>query len=149
MLESVHPAQISTLNEGSATLSTGRIIECDCVIACVGFERNTTVCEALTDKTSISHANYLAPNLIYLADAEIDEQAFNYFFGSSVIEYAKFYSELWGANVATCVEIKTLRRSAESSHRPPRHRCDACSTAWRCRFPTARPSQDGRVIAEK
>ena len=31
---------------------------------------------------------------------------------------------------------------------PPRHRCDACSMAWRCRFLTARRSQDGRVIAE-
>ena len=49
-----------------------------------------------------------------------------------------------------CVEIKILRRGrAESSRRPPRHRCDACSTAWRCRFLTARRSQDGRVIAEK
>ncbi len=34
---------------------------------------------------------------------------------------------------------------AESSHRPPRHRRDACSIAWRCRFLTARSSQDGRV----
>ena len=25
----------------------------------------------------------------------------------------------------------------------------ACSTAWRCRFLAARPSQHGRVIAEK
>ena len=49
-----------------------------------------------------------------------------------------------------CVEIKNLRRvRAESSHRPPRHRRDACSMAWRCRFLTARPSQDGHVIAEK
>ena len=38
---------------------------------------------------------------------------------------------------------------SESSRRPPRHRRDACSMAWRCRFLTARPSQDGRVIAEK
>ena len=52
--------------------------------------------------------------------------------------------------VAGCVEIKILRRvRAESSRRPPRHRRDACSTAWRCRFLAARPSQDGRVIAEK
>ena len=51
--------------------------------------------------------------------------------------------------VTTCVEIKILRRvRAESSRRPPRHRRDACSTAWRCRFLAARPSQDGRVIAE-
>ena len=36
-----------------------------------------------------------------------------------------------------CVEIKNLRRvRAESSHRPPRHRRDACSMAWRCRFLT-------------
>ena len=39
--------------------------------------------------------------------------------------------------VDTCVEIKILRRvRAESSHRPPRHRRDACSMAWRCRFLT-------------
>ena len=51
---------------------------------------------------------------------------------------------------SACVEIKILRRvRAESSRRPPRHRRDACSMAWRCRSLTARPSQDGRVIAEK
>ena len=49
-----------------------------------------------------------------------------------------------------CVEVKILRRvRAESSRRPPRHRRDACSMAWRCRFLAARPSQVGRVIAEK
>ena len=41
-----------------------------------------------------------------------------------------------------CVEIKILRRV-------PRHRRDACSMAWRCRFLAARSSQVGRVIAEK
>ena len=52
--------------------------------------------------------------------------------------------------VMDCVEIKILRRvRAESSSRPPRHRRDACSMAWRCRFLAARASQDGRVIAEK
>ena len=55
-----------------------------------------------------------------------------------------------GCCVWHCVEIKILRRvRAESSRRPPRHRRDACSMAWRCRFLTARRSQDGRVIAEK
>jgi len=50
----------------------------------------------------------------------------------------------------TCVEIKISRRvRAESSRRPTRHRRDACSMAWQCRFLTARPSQDGRAIAEK
>ena len=36
-----------------------------------------------------------------------------------------------------------------SSRRPPPHRRDACSMAWRCRFLAARPSQHGRVIAAK
>ena len=49
-----------------------------------------------------------------------------------------------------CVEIKILRRvRPESPRRPPRHRRDACSMAWRCRFLAARPNQDGRVIAVK
>ena len=43
---------------------------------------------------------------------------------------------------------KFYRRSPESQRRPPRHRRDACSMAWRCRF-AAQPSQDGRAIAEK
>ena len=52
--------------------------------------------------------------------------------------------------VYACVEIKVLWRvRPESPRRPPRHRRDACSMAWRCRFLTAGPSQDGRVIAEK
>ena len=52
--------------------------------------------------------------------------------------------------VLPCVEIKILRRvRAESSRRPPRHRRSACSTAWRCRFLTARRSHHGHVIAEK
>ena len=52
--------------------------------------------------------------------------------------------------VVGCVEIKILRSvRVESSTRPPRHGHDACSTVWRCRFLTARPSQVGRVIAEK
>ena len=55
-----------------------------------------------------------------------------------------------GRDVRVCVEIKILRHvRAESSRCPPRHRRAACSMAWRCRFLTARPSQDGRVIAEK
>ena len=46
-------------------------------------------------------------------------------------------------SVNSCVQIKFRRV------RPPRHRRDACSMAWRCRFLAARPSQDGRVIAKK
>ena len=55
----------------------------------------------------------------------------------------------WTA-VAVCVEINiSLRVRAESLRRPPRHRRDACSMAWRCRFLAARPSQDRRAIAAR
>ena len=37
----------------------------------------------------------------------------------------------------------------KSSRPPSRHRRDACSMAWRCRFLTARRSQRGHVVAEK
>jgi hypothetical protein len=53
-------------------------------------------------------------------------------------------------HVSRRVDIKILRRlRAEYSRLPRRHRRDACSMAWRCRFLTARPSQDGRIIAKK
>ena len=49
--------------------------------------------------------------------------------------------------VLACVEIKILRRvRAESSRPPPRHRRDACSMAWRCRFLTARPSAPDALV---
>ena len=54
------------------------------------------------------------------------------------------------ASVMSCVEIKILRHvRAESSRRPPRHRRDACSMAWQCRFLTDRRIQRGHAITEK
>ena len=47
--------------------------------------------------------------------------------------------------VVACVAIKILRRvRPESSRRPPRHRRDTCSMAWRYRFLTARRNQRGQ-----
>ena len=67
---------------------------------------------------------------------------------SAVFSYA--HSKGLFAGVTFYVEIKILRRvRAESSRHSPRHRRDACSTAWRCRFLTARPYQHGRIVAEK
>ena len=102
------------LEEGQVHLSDGSVLEADVVVGCIGFERNTTFCEQLTGRTVVHHSNYLDKNMMYLADAEIDETAFNSFFGSSVVEYAKFFSNvfvegfnrpdelgeyLWGDNV--------------------------------------------------
>ena len=48
-------------------------------------------------------------------------------------------AEQSGASHHPVWKIKKIRHSrAESSRRPPRHRCDACSMAWWCSFLTAR-----------
>ena len=62
-------------------LSDGTLLPCDVIVGCIGFERNTTFCEQLTGRTVVRHSNYLDKNMMYLADAEIDETAFNSFFG--------------------------------------------------------------------
>ena len=51
--------------------------------------------------------------------------------------------------VQSCVEIKFTPLVQNRRYRPPRHRRDACSMAWRCRFLTARRNQRGRAIAGK
>jgi hypothetical protein len=76
-------------------LTDGSFLRCDVVVGCIGFERNTTFCEQLTGRTQIKSSSYLDKNMLYLADAEIDESAFNSFFGSSVLEYAKFYTNVY------------------------------------------------------
>jgi hypothetical protein len=111
------PATLERMAPEGCVLSDGTFVPCDVVVGCIGFERNTTFCEQLTGRDQIMHSNYLDKNMIYLADAEIDESAFNSFFGSSVLEYAKFYTNvyveglerpealgpvLWGPKVATC-----------------------------------------------
>mmetsp|Transcript_11574 Transcript_11574/g.19735 ORF Transcript_11574/g.19735 Transcript_11574/m.19735 type:complete len:538 (+) Transcript_11574:1-1614(+) len=108
--------ELERMEANGCVLSDGTTLAADVVVGCIGFERNTTFCEQLTGRSEVKHSNYLDKNMIYLADAEIDESAFNYFFGSSVLEYAKFYTHvfveglerpdalgplLWGQQVAT------------------------------------------------
>jgi hypothetical protein len=79
---------LASMDVNGCILTDGSHVPADIVVGCIGFERNTTFCEQLTGRTLIKHSNYLDKNLIYLADAEIDESAFNSFFGSSVLECA-------------------------------------------------------------
>ena len=65
-----------------------------------------------------------------------------------VCEAGYHYSSVDGRCIELCGN-QTFTARSESPRRPPRHRRDACSMVWRCRFLTARPSPDGRVIAEK
>ena len=87
--------EVESMYESGAVITNGERIPADIVIGCIGFVRNTTLCEALTGMDDVGHSNYLSRDLMYLADAEIDEGAFNSFFGSSVLEYGKFFTEVF------------------------------------------------------
>jgi len=81
--------------DGVVISSSGEFIPCDVVIGCIGFHRSSYLCEYLTGRSEVKTTNYLDKNMMYLADAEIDEGAFNSFFGSSVLEYGKFFSNVY------------------------------------------------------
>merc|ERR1712241_1327831 len=76
-------------------LADGSYISADIVIPCIGFSRNTVLCEKLTGLSTVKTTNYMGKHLMYLADAEIDHGAFNWFFGSSVLEYGKFFTQVY------------------------------------------------------
>jgi thioredoxin reductase len=104
---STHVGTISGLEGGDVVMEDGGRLSADVLIPCIGFLRNTALAESLTGIHQVATSNYLDKHLIYLADAEIDDGAFNFFFGSSVLEYAKFY---------TSVFIEGLRREGELGH---------------------------------
>ncbi|CAE7231115.1 PKS40 [Symbiodinium sp. CCMP2592] len=87
--------EIQWLVKDGAILSSGDFVPCDVVVGCIGFERSSFLCEKLTGRSEVRATNYLDKDMMYLADAEIDEGAFNSFFGSSVLEYGKFFSNVF------------------------------------------------------
>eukprot|EP00434_Breviolum_minutum_P038188 symbB.v1.2.033867.t1/scaffold4270.1/size42129/3 len=86
---------LQKIEREGVVLSTGDFVPCDVVVGCIGFERSNTLCETLTGRSEVKTTNYLDQDMMYLADAEIDEGAFNSFFGSSVLEYGKFFSNVF------------------------------------------------------
>jgi len=87
--------EINGLIENGVLLDGQRHIEADIVVNCIGFERNAPVVEALSGHRLMHNNNYIAKDFMYLADAYIDNDAFNSFFGSSVLEMVKFYIEVF------------------------------------------------------
>ncbi|CAJ1424691.1 unnamed protein product [Effrenium voratum] len=87
--------EIKCVETDGVVLSSGDFIACDIVVGCIGFERSSFLCESLTGRSEVKTTNYLDKDMMYLADAEIDEGAFNSFFGSSVLEYGKFFSNVF------------------------------------------------------
>ncbi|MDA8140131.1 MAG: FAD-dependent oxidoreductase [Desulfobacteraceae bacterium] len=86
---------ITSLYEQGVIVNGNQRIEADVVINCVGFLRNAPLVQALCGYSETYNVNYLDKDFMYLADAYIDDDAFNSFFGSSVLEMAKFYLEVF------------------------------------------------------
>jgi len=82
---------ISGMDARGVFVSEERHIDADIVVNCVGFERNASLVPSLCDYREMTNINYIDKDFMYLADAYIDDDAFNSFFGSSVLEMAKFY----------------------------------------------------------
>ncbi len=70
-------------------------IEADIVVNCVGFSRNSPLVRELCGYSQTYNNNYLDKDFMYLADAYIDDDVFNSFFGSSVLEMTKFYLDVY------------------------------------------------------
>ena len=70
-------------------------IEADIVINCVGFHRNAPAVKQICEYDQMYNNNYIDKDMMYLADAYIDDDVFNSFFGSSVLEMTKFYMDVY------------------------------------------------------
>lgn len=86
---------ISGMYDGGVVVDGGQRIEADIVVKCMGFHRNASAIPELCGYTETYNTNYLDKDLMYLADAYIDDDAFNSFFGSSVLEMVRFYVEVY------------------------------------------------------
>jgi len=86
---------IAGMDATGVTLDNGSRIEVDVLVNCVGFLRNASQVPRLCDYQEMYNINYVDKDFMYLADAYIDDDAFNSFFGSSVLEMAKFYLDVF------------------------------------------------------
>ncbi len=86
---------ISGLTEKGVIVENHPPIEADVIVNCIGFHRNASSVNKLCNYEKMYNNNYVDQDLMYLADAHIDDDAFNSFFGSSVLEMAKFYLNVY------------------------------------------------------
>ena len=86
---------VTSLYEQGVIVNHDQRIEADVIVNCVGFHRNAPVVQQMCDYTEMYNNNYLDKDLMYLADAYIDDDVFNSFFGSSVLEMTKFYMDVF------------------------------------------------------
>ena len=86
---------ITAMDESGIIVDGSRKIEADAVVNCVGFHRNANIVKDICGYRETYNVNYLDKDMIYLADAFIDDNAFNSFFGSSVLEMVRFYMDVY------------------------------------------------------
>ena len=86
---------ITGMYEDGVIVDNQQRIDADAVVICVGFYRNALNVKEICDYKITYNTNYLDKDLMYLADAHIDDDAFNSLFGSSVLEMAKFYMNVY------------------------------------------------------
>jgi len=86
---------ITSMYENGVIVDDKQYIDADIVVNCVGFYRNASLVKDLCGYREMYNINYLDKDMIYLADAYIDNDAFNSFFGSSVLEMVKFYMDVY------------------------------------------------------
>jgi len=87
--------RITGLAENGVIVDNRQHVPADVVLNCIGFHRNAGSVEKLCGYREMYNNNYVDKDLMYLADAYIDDDAFNSFFGSSVLEMAKFYLDVY------------------------------------------------------
>jgi hypothetical protein len=86
---------VSAVYDGGVIVNNQDRIEADVVVKCVGFHRNAASAASISGYTEMYNNNYIDKDFMYLADAYIDDNAFNSFFGSSVLEMTKFYLDVY------------------------------------------------------
>jgi hypothetical protein len=86
---------ITGMYEDGVIVDNQQRIDADVVVSCVGFYRNALNVKEICDYKKMYNNNYVDKDLMYLADAYIDDDAFNSLFGSSVLEMAKFYMDVY------------------------------------------------------
>ena len=86
---------VTGMYENGIIVDNRQRIEADIVLNCVGFHRNASKVKEICEYKEMHNVNYLDRDMVYLADAYIDDDAFNSFFGSSVLEMAKFYLDVF------------------------------------------------------
>jgi hypothetical protein len=87
--------EISGMFPNGVVVDDQHRIYADIVVNCIGFERNASAAKTLCGFDEMYNNNYVDKDFLYLADAYIDDDAFNSFFGSSVLEMVKFYIEVY------------------------------------------------------